>query len=274
MSNSFIQKWHAIRTEKQSNIVAGLDPAVYEIGHGEKGLPKEVDLLEWSISFINAVSPYVAAVKVNQGFFQGVGQRQALEQIVHHIHKNGLLALSDNKIADIGNTNNAWVFYNKKLGFDALTCAPYAGNIEEIVSAAHEKDMGICTMGLMSNPEFKSEMHFVHPDTGEALWKNRVQRSLNAGADGIVVGGTYTKKDKEFTECISLTDESSLLYLVPGIGAQGGDIASFLESGINPEKCMICSSRGVMFPNGSHSTKNEQAQAAQSLQELFNKEAY
>lgn len=273
MKSEFIDRWHKVREEKQSNIIAGLDPAIFEMGWGDKGLPEDASFLDWCVSFIDAVEPYVAGIKINQAYFQGVGQRGLLEQILHKIKNVNLLAISDNKIADIGSTNDAWIYYNKSLGFDFITCAPYAGNSEASIKSAHEQGIGVITMGLMSNPEYRTEMNFVG-EGGEVLWMNRVRRSLESGADGIVIGGTYTKDDTEFVEFVELTNESDMLYLIPGIGSQGGKIEDFLATGIKSEKCMICSSRGVMFPNGSDSTPKEQGKSAKKLRDSFNKAAY
>ncbi|MFT5037029.1 MAG: orotidine-5'-phosphate decarboxylase [Candidatus Azotimanducaceae bacterium] len=270
MKNSFITRWHEVRERKQSNIVAGLDPAVFGMGRGDTGLPEEADLLEWALAFIEAVAPFVSMIKPNQAYFQGVEQRQILKTIVEKIHSKDLLALSDNKIADIGSTNASWIFYNKELGFDAMTCAPYAGNIEEAIREAHAQNIGMMSMGLMSNTEYKTEMNYIDADTGEQLWKSRVRRACEARADAIVVGGTYTKSDPEFMEFVELTNESEALYLIPGIGAQGGTVENFLASGIDPRKCMINSGRRVMFPNGSASKPEEQAIAAKALRDSFN----
>ena len=263
-----------MREDKGSNIFAGLDPAPYELGRGESGLPAAADLREWSFAFIKAVAPYVAGVKMNQAFFQDVDQRAVLCELVAVAKGEGLLVMSDNKIADIGNTNDTWIYYNTALGFDCTTCAPYAGNIESTIKDAHNRDIAMIPMGLMSNPEYKTEMSYIHPETGESLWKSRVRRSLEAGADGIVVGGTYTKDDPEFVEFVAMTNDSDVLYLIPGIGAQGGSVESFLASGIDPKRCMINSGRAVMFPSGSDSIPEEQAAAAQELRDNFNKIVY
>ena len=268
MSN-FIEKWHEIRKKKNSNICAGLDPSVYEMGRGEKGLAKGVDKLEWSLQYIETVAPYVSAIKPNAGSWGGAGDRLALKKVVDKIHEMGLLAIVDAKIADLGFTNDSWLYDYKQLGFDACTTAPYAGNIEDIVDFAKNRDIGIITMGLMSNPEYKTEMNFKN-DQGEKLWVNRVKRGLQAGADGLVVGGTYTNQDKDFMEFVGMTKGKDVIYLIPGIGAQGGKIEEFLASGIEPEKCIINSGRGVMFPDGSNSTSLEQAEAAKKLRDKFN----
>ncbi len=274
MKSQFITAWHEARKNKQSNVIAGLDPALFEIGHGERGLPEEADLLAWCSAYIDAVEPYVVGIKINQAYFQGVGYRGILEELMHKIRNFGLLAISDNKLADIGNTNEAWIYFNSLLKFDALTIAPYGGNIEEAIAMTHKAGMAAITLGLMSNPEYRTEMMFISSETSEPLWQSRVRRAVEARVDAIVVGGTYTTADQAFVELVATTNDTEVLYLVPGIGAQGGSLEAFLASGINPEKCMINSGRAVMFPNGSGSTPAEQAEAAESLRDMFTTIAY
>ncbi len=268
MSN-LINKWHELREEKQSNIVAGLDPAVFEMGRNEKGLPEGADKLEWSLRYIEAVAPYVLCIKPNAGYFGNVGERTMLKQIVEYAKLLGLLTLIDTKIADIGSTSDAWMWDYSQLGFDAITIAPYAGNVEQMVEYAHARELGVITMGLMSNQEYRTEMNFKN-ESGTALWKSRVERGLTAGVDGLVVGGTYTKNDSEFMEFVELTKDTEVLYLVPGIGMQGGQVEDFLASGIDPKRCMVSSTRGLMFPSGSNSTPEEQVAAAKKLRDDFN----
>ncbi len=266
---NFIQDWQKLREEKGSNIVAGLDPAVWEMGRGEKGLPEGADKLQWSLDYVEAVAPYVICLKPNAGYFGNAGERTMLKQIVTHAKSLGLLTLVDTKIADIGSTSDAWMYDYAQLGFDAITVAPYAGNVEQMVEYAHERGLGVITMGLMSNPEYKTEMNF-KDESGTPLWSSRAKRGLAAGVDGLVVGGTYTTADSEFIDFVELTKESEALYLVPGIGAQGGTVEDFLASGIDAKRCMINSGRSVMFPSGSNSTPEDQAEAVKQLRDQFN----
>lgn len=265
--NSFIEGWHEIRAAKASSIVAGLDPAVSGMGRGDKGLPEGADKLAWSLAYIEAVAPYVAALKPNAGYFGDVGERDMLKKCITRAHELELLVIVDAKIAEIGATTDAWAYDYAQLGADAVTLAPYAANIAEAVGFVHDRGMGAITMGLMSNPEYRREMDFAHPETGEKLWEFRTRTAIEAGADGVVVGGTYAPDDPALQTFISLTKDSDALYLVPGIGFQGGDAARFFKSGIPPQRAMISSSRELMFPNGSRSTPEEQAEAAKALRD-------
>ncbi len=263
---NFKDTWHERREKKKSTIIAGLDPATFR---KEYGLPSGVNKLNWSLAYIEAVAPYVVGIKLNKGYFQGEGDYEILVAVIKKAKELDLIILSDGKISDIGSTNDAWFFHDEVLGVDATTIAPYAGNIEDSIQRAHNRGFGVISMGLMSNPEFQTEMNYIHKTSGEPLWKNRVSRSIEAGVDGLVVGGTYTTKDSVFMEFVHMTKEHDVLYLVPGIGFQGGRVEHFLKSGIPIERCMLSSGRKLMFPNGPESTPEEQGKAAQKLRKTL-----
>ncbi len=267
--NNFIKKWHKIRAIKNSNICAWLDPSVYEMWRWDKWLAKWVNKLKWSLDYIEAVAPYVSAIKPNAGSWGWIWDRTSLKKVVDKIHQKWLLAIIDSKIADLWFTNDSWLYDYKKLGFNACTVAPYAGNIESVIEFWKKRDIAIITMGLMSNPEYKTEMNFKN-EFWETLWENRVKRWIKAWVDWLVVGGTYTKKDKEFIKFVQMTNDNDVLYLIPWIWAQWWKVEDFLDSWINPKKCIINSGRDVMFPNGSNSIAEQQAEAAKKLRDNFN----
>ncbi len=265
---SFYERWHSLSSLKSSNIVAGLDPVSVAMGR-KVCLSKNTNILKWSINYINAVAPYVTAIKFNAGYFNSTDGMMILERATKAAQGLGLLTIIDSKIADIDSTAEAWICNWKHLGFDALTVAPYAGNIEGVIKLAKKYEIAAISMGLMSNPEYKTEMYF-QDTNGVSLWKNRVMRAVAAGVDGLVVGGTYTAKDSVLREFVDLTKNTKLLYLVPGIGAQGGKIGTFLQSGIDASRCMISVGRSLMFPDKNNASPNDQALAAKTFRDSFN----
>ena len=270
MEKTLLEKWREVSAQKNSLVVAGLDPADFAAGRDDKGLPKGADRLEWSLNYIDAVAPHVAVVKYNLGFFQNAGDRERLITLTEHAHKKGLLVMCDSKVSDIGSTNDAWFFSEALSGADVVTMTPFAGNIEETISSAHERGLYIIGMGLMSNPEFATEMHYENIKTGHSLYRDRITRNIDAHVDGLVLGGTCDPESASMQEFLSLTKDHDIVYLVPGIGAQGGGIDTFASSGVNLSRCMISSSRELMFPAGSDSTPAQQKKAAKALCDAVN----
>lgn len=267
--NKFVENWHKIREEKNSNICAWLDPAVFEMWRWEKWLPKNTNKLEWALKYIDAVAPYVAAIKPNAWYYWNVWERTILKKIVKKIHEMWLLAIVDSKISDIWSTSDSYIYDYKELWFDALTIAPYAWNIEELIRYWHNRDIAVITMWLMSNPEYRREMNFINEEW-KTLWQYRVESGIKNNVDWLVIGWTYKKDDKDLLKFIEITNETNILYLVPWIWAQWWWIEEFLSSWINKNKCIINSGRAVMFPNWSKSTPEEQANSAKKLRDAFN----
>ncbi|MFM2415018.1 MAG: Orotidine 5-phosphate decarboxylase [Candidatus Parcubacteria bacterium] len=260
---TFLEDWHKVREKTQSTIVAGLDPALPGM-RDKNALADGVSVREWCLQYVEAVAPHVAAIKCNPAYYQYPDGLALMEEIVGLGKAHGLLMIADYKISDIGSTNDSWLYFTKKMRFDAVTGAPYAGNVEELITQAHERDLGIFTMALMSNPEYQSEM--VAIDGSAPLYETRTVRSIEAGVDGIVIGATYEPSNPHLQKVVTLTKNTTTLFLVPGIGAQGGSIEQFLASGIDKARCLMNVGRGLMFPNGQRSTPEEQRAAAQHYQ--------
>lgn len=302
---SFKEKWLAAVENKNSILCAGLDPAEFAMGRTEKGegLPKAANKRDWAIKYIEAVAPYCAAIKPNiQYWKQGLGygysssdrcDLAALVDVVQMAHSEGLVVIEDSKLADIGSTNDAGMFYAKKKEMDAVTFSPFAGNMQEAAEQAHARNLGLISMCLMSNKEYKREKNKLVPipeiindkvntyfDSdiqiikGEAHLKQYIQLAYDAkrfGIDGIVVGAPSSKnhiKEEEIKN-IRIYVGPEMLVLLPGVGAQGGE-ASAIWKYFDKNNVIVNVGRGLMFPNGSESNPQQQAEAAKQYQNMLN----
>src|SRR3989338_5049959 len=134
---SFREKWDAAVQKKNSVLCAGLDLSDFAMGR-EEGLGPDDNRRDWALAYINAVGPYAAALKVNQQYWRGVGDGEALQEIHRVARELELLVIEDAKLADIGSSNDAGMFY-AALRSDAVTLAPFAGNMEEAAEQARER---------------------------------------------------------------------------------------------------------------------------------------
>ena len=171
---TFLEKWLAAVERKNSIACAGFDPPDFEMGRGDKGLPEGVNKRDWGLKYVEAVSPYVAALKPNMRYQgkpgrlakQEMGDLEALGEIVGLAHSKGLVVIQDSKEVDIGETNDSGIYYAAKRNFDiadelrdadAVTFSPFAGNLEEAVKQARSRKIGLISMCLMSNPGYERE---------------------------------------------------------------------------------------------------------------------
>lgn len=246
---SFLEKFQYLSKQKKSLLIAGIDTATNEM-KPEKYYPSNQNKLDFSIDFVDHVMDFCVGIKINLGYWQGQQDGKHLSELIAYCEQKELLLLLDGKYSDIGSTNEAWIFYAKKLAVDAITIAPFAGNTKETVLAAHQKKLAVFTMGLMSNPEFQVEMNFQNKE-GVKLYEKRTLESLACGVDGFILGATYPPHNPEVQNFLQLTKKKNILYLIPGVGEQQGSIKNIQSWGIDLSFCLISISRGLMFPKES-----------------------
>jgi len=285
--NEFLKNWLEAVDKKNSVLCAGLDPADFEMGRGGKGLPEGINKRDWAIKYVTAVAPFCAAIKPNFQYWKDEGDVKTLKEIYDLAKMEGLVVIDDSKLADIGSTNDAGIFYAAQRA-DAVTIAPYAGNMEEAKKMAEKRDIGAITMCIMSNPEYErekaklvpvDESGYHRPDIKMVDGKPYVHRYIQLahdahqyGIDGIVIGAPSAKnhiEEKEISKVRSYVGDD-MLVLLPGVGAQGGE-ADAIWKEFDRKNVIVNVGRSLMFPNGSDSTSEEQAKTAKQYQEMLNK---
>lgn len=285
---SFREKWLAAVEQKNSVLCAGLDPAEYDLGR-DQGLPYMVDKREWSFQYLRSVGPHAAALKINANYWKERDDMRTVEELADVAAVEfGMVVIDDSKLADVGSTNEAGIFYAKQRGFDAVTLAPFAGNMGETADQARKWDIGLISMCLMSNPEYGREKnswvrvdlpgHFFKEDTevirGTTYTRKYLKLAYDAaknGVDGIVIGApskhNRMTEDEIFRVRRYAGDE--MLVLLLGVGAQGGE-AETIWKYFDRDNVIANVGRALMFPNGSKSSPVEQADAARHYQKMLN----
>tara|TARA_Y100000310_G_scaffold142028_1_gene141442 strand:- start:746 stop:1498 length:753 start_codon:yes stop_codon:yes gene_type:complete len=241
----FRGEWLESVQRKGSVLCAGIDPAEFEIGRGENGLLEGTNKLEWSLRYVEAVAPYCAAVKLNIQYWKGDYDSEDLRELVSFARDLGVVVIDDSKLADIGSTNDAGMFYSKDMGADAVTLAPFAGNMEEASKKTHERGIEAITMCLMSNPEYEEEKNsLVRVDAittydSEDIIPVRIMGRKNDspfvrryiqlahdanrfGLDGVVIGAPSESNhitEEELAKARRYVGES-MLVLAPGWGTR------------------------------------------------------
>ena len=285
------KNWLAVSYNKNSILCAGMDPAEYAMGRTEKGegLLAGVNKRDWALKYLEAVAPFCAAVKPNLRYWGGVEDLATVREIIGKAKDLGLVVIQDSKEADIGSTNDSGIFYAAMRGADAITIAAFAGNMAEAAKQGKDRRIDVISMCLMSNPEYEqvknmwvdvskdSDYHSVDLKDIDGVLHARHYKVLahdakKYGFGGIVIGAPSPKnhlKDEEVKSAADYFGREELI-LVPGIGAQGGEVP-ILAKHFSPNNLICNVGRGLMFPNGASSTPEQQGAAAKQYQEMLNK---
>jgi orotidine-5'-phosphate decarboxylase len=216
-----------VAKDKNSNIVLNLDFPFEKPENRENLFHKASHVLE-------AVSPYICAVKINHHLVLPIGTFNGVQKLVKKAHDFGLMTIMDCKANDIGSTNQVIAEYYYAAGFDALIANPFIGweeGLKPIFDVAKRLHRGVILLVYMSH-KGASEGYgqtVYDVETGEKVLQYVVfaKKALKWKADGVVVGATYPEKIREVHQILG---EKTPIYS-PGIGTQGGEIKSALKAG-------------------------------------------
>jgi orotidine-5'-phosphate decarboxylase len=302
--STFLEMLHG-RWAKGLFVCVGLDSEVEKIPATKDfigGVPESV-VFNFNKAIINATADYVCAYKPNIAFYEERGEKgiEVLQETIFYLKQNypEIPVILDSKRGDIGNTNNGYV----KSAFeyfeaDAITINPYLGS-EANKPFLERDDKGIIVLCRTSNPgagEFQDRLTFVSWEELEGLisqdivtsirvckWQEasggvlmplyhlvalNVARKWNINNNcAIVAGATYPE---ELGMLRFLTD--NLPFLIPGIGAQGGDVEKTVKAGIDFKGAgmIINSSRGIIFASKGEDFAEAARRETIRLTELIN----
>jgi orotidine-5'-phosphate decarboxylase len=224
---SFKAKMQEAAKSKNSPIVLALDFPFEVPENRNKVLVKAQKILK-------AVHPYICAVKINHHLVLPLGTFDGVQQLVEQIRGQGLLAIMDAKVNDIGATNQVIAEYYYAAGFDALIANPFVGweeGLKPLFEVSQRLERGVILLCYMSH-KGASEGYgqtIIDQETGEQTMQyvSFARKALKWSADGIVVGATYPQKIAEIKQ---LVREQVPIYS-PGVGAQGGAAETAIKSG-------------------------------------------
>ena len=251
---------------RNSLVCVGLDVVPERIPESVRKGPDPV--FSFNKAIIDATHDQVCAYKPNLAFYEALGSEgwDILKRTVSYIPQ-GILKIGDAKRGDIGSTASQYAKALWNLGFDAVTLNPYLGK-DAIDPFIQNPDLGVFILCLTSNPgsaelqKLKVEGRFLYLKVAERVsaW-NRLDNC------GLVVGATHGTD----LETIRQT-AGKLPFLIPGIGAQGGDLESAVMNGTDEagEMAIINSSRGVIYASSGTDFSEAARDSARSLKNRIN----
>ncbi|MEK7081216.1 MAG: orotidine-5'-phosphate decarboxylase [Patescibacteria group bacterium] len=243
-----IDKYNARAKKINSLLCVGLDADFKKIP--EKFLTHEFPQFEFSKWIIEETHEYAAAFKINIAFYEARGEQglKELKETMEYlrVYYPDIFLICDCKRADIGNTNQGYIDeLFDYFGFDAITLHSYLGR-EALQPFLDRKDKGSIILCRTSN---SGAGEFQDLKVGEKpLWQivaEKVSKEWNKNNNCmLVVGATYPEEIKKIRNLIG-----DMTFLVPGVGAQGGDVKSVLKAGLNSTGLglIINSSRSIIF---------------------------
>jgi orotidine-5'-phosphate decarboxylase len=209
----------------------------------------DADLPRWAFNrrVIDATHEHAACFKPNAAFYEDPNGWRALQETVAYAHGKGVPVLLDAKRGDIGNT--ARQYANVLDQVDAITVNPYLGR-DALEPFLAREEKGIIVLARTSNSG-ASDFQNLTVGNDKRLYEYVSQRAAEwneRGNVGLVVGATAPEELETLRGLVP-----DLPFLVPGVGAQGGDAEAAVESGLADGVGLVNSSRGIIFAGATAS---------------------
>jgi orotidine-5'-phosphate decarboxylase len=267
--SEFIRQLQGGWDSSDSLVCVGLDP---EIERFPRHIAAQASpIFQFNKAIIDATADLVCAYKPQFAHYAAYEAEDQLERTIEYIHRNypGIPVILDSKRGDVGNTAERYAIEAfERYGADAVTVSPYLGG-DSLEPFLKYQDKGVIILCRTSNPgagdlqdlEIGGRRLF-HIVAGLAAsrWNSR-------GNCLLVVGATYPRELAEVREIVG-----NMPLLVPGVGAQGGDVAQAVQNGQTAAGAglVISSSRGILYASSGEDFATAARSATQKLREQIN----
>lgn len=250
---------------KKSYLCIGLDTDIRKIP--KYLLELEDPIFEFNKSIIEATHDLCVAYKPNLAFYESLGSKgwESLEKTLKVIPKE-CFTIADAKRGDIGNTSSLYArAFFEQMNFDAVTIAPYMGEDSVSPFLAFDGKWAI-VLALTSNDGAKDfQMLQIADENKTALYEKVIQTNLQWGTPDnlmFVIGAT---REEQFAHIRSLAPDH--FFLVPGVGAQGGDLKAISRNGMS-DQCglLVNSSRQIIYASAGKDFASAAREAALCVQ--------
>ncbi|MFT5616877.1 MAG: orotidine-5'-phosphate decarboxylase [Arenicella sp.] len=249
--------------QKKSYLCVGLDSDISKIP--KHLLELEDPIFEFNKQIIDATKDLCVAYKPNIAFYESLGSKgwKSLEKTLAYIPKE-IFTIADAKRGDIGNTSRMYAkAFFEQMNFDSITIAPYMG--KDSVKPFLEFDGKWAILLALTSNEGSKDFQQKKLSNEEFLYERVLQRSQKWGTPNnlmFVVGAT---KAFDFELVREIAPDNFLL--VPGVGAQGGNLREVSKYGMNSEcGLLVNSSRGIIYASDGENFAEKAREKAQELQ--------
>ncbi|MBN2414397.1 orotidine-5'-phosphate decarboxylase [bacterium] len=253
--------------EKDSLICVGLDVRPDRIPERIMAMPDPI--FAFNKRIIDATADLVLAYKPNLAYYEALGTEgwDLLKRTVDYI-PDGVITIGDAKRGDIGTTAEHYARALFDLGFDMVTVNPYLG-IDSVRPFIEDETRGVFVLCLTSNKSSR-DFQYLSAD-GRPLYLHvaeTVSRWNERGNCGLVAGATHPGELTAIREAAP-----DLPFLIPGIGAQGGDLEAAVREGTDTrgEAAVINSSRGIIYASSGDDFADAARRETEKLREAVNR---
>ena len=272
--SKFIRQLDAAWAANDSLLCVGIDPDLARFPSALKDQPRA--LLEFGRAIVDATADLVCAFKPQIAYFHAERAEEQLEELIAYIHHRhpGIPVILDAKRGDVGSTAEQYAREAfERYDADAVTISPFLGH-DSVTPYTDHADRGVIILCRTSNPG-GSDLQFLEIDgpTGRERLYQRIARVVAREWNGhgncaLVVGATFPE---ELAEVRRIAGDLPLL--VPGIGAQGGDIEATVRAGRTARGAglIISSSRAILYASAGDDFAVAARAAASATRDAINR---
>jgi orotidine-5'-phosphate decarboxylase len=262
--SGFIAKLTRAWEQNDSLVCVGLDPDI-------ERFPRHIQadaspIFQFNKAIIDATRDLVCAYKPQFAHYAAYEAEDQLERTIEYIHRTcpGVPVILDAKRGDVGNTAERYAIeVFERYGADAVTVNPYLGG-DALEPFLRRADKGVIILCRTSNPGAREVQDLMvgNRKLYQVVAELAAQRWNSLGNCLLVVGATYPR---ELAEVRELVGEMPLL--VPGVGAQGGDVAQVVQNGQTRSGTglLISSSRAILYASAGEDFAHHARAGADAL---------
>lgn len=227
-------------------------------------LQEEDPMFAFNKAIIDATKDYAVSYKINTAFYEAYGEKgwKSLEKTLNYIPKN-IFTIADAKRGDIGNTSTQYAkTFFETYQFDSVTIAPYMGKDSVVPFLQFPGKWGI-VLGITSNEGSLDFQHLIAD--GKPIYQHVMSTVSGWGTPENIMFVVGATRKEQLAEVRALCPEH--FFLIPGVGAQGGDVATVCENTLNKDAGILINvSRAVIYASSGTNFAEKAAEAAKQYQ--------
>ena len=274
MTSTFMQALRARWQSADTLVCVGLDPEPAKFPARFAGDPDAV--FAFCRDIADATAEYACAFKPQIAHFAALGAEDALQRLIAHLHTAhpGVPVILDAKRGDIGSTAQRYVAEAfERFDADAVTVNPYLGR-DSVQPFLDRDDKGVVILCRTSNPGAADlqDLPIAHAGSTRPLYQHvaeTIAREWNGhGNVSLVVGATWPGQLREVRAIVG-----DMPFLVPGVGAQGGDVEAVVTNAKTADGTglMVSSSRAILYASNGGDYADAAAREARTLRDAINR---